>query len=98
VNGIEGRLERLELAEGGQPCPACGRPPAGDRVVTVAVIAPHARPGHEPADQEPPAGCRPWKEPPGCGTCGRPPRPVRELFEDARGNLWEPDRVQPQEE
>jgi ribosomal protein S14 len=95
---VEGRLQRLELAEGGNPCPACGRPPADDRVVTVVVVKPHARPGHEPEDQEPPAGWRPHREPPRCPRCGRPDEVIREVYEDAQGNLWEPDRVQPQEE
>jgi len=95
VNGIEGRIERLELAEGGNPCPTCGRPPADDRVVTAVVVRPHGRPGREPEDGPPP-GSRPWKEPPGCPHCGRPDQVIRELYEDSEGRLWEYPDVRPE--
>jgi hypothetical protein len=92
---IETRLRRLEAEETADGCcPQCGRTPG----IVMVVIRPHAREGRVPEDGPPP-GYRPWQEPAACGHCGRPDAVIRELYEDAQGNLWEPDRVQqPQED
>jgi hypothetical protein len=94
VNGIEGRIERLEAEEAADDrCPACGR--HKDEIVML-VVRPHAREGRVPEDS-PPAGGRPWTPPAACGHCGMPPWPVPCLFEDGEGRLWEYPDVRPEE-